>query len=867
VTNRLALWVDIDTRSKGTMLRGRTDDGVSATKNDDATNWRLWLLVGLVVVSGAVVLGWSTYKIFLAPDTGWYPWALLALSAVANSSGFRVRFRATSHQFSVMSAAVLVATVLEPIWWVTACAAGGVLISNLIGRPSAEKIAFNVAKEALAAAAASGATLIVLGTTPAIPQSLTDGFAQRVIALIAGAVVYAVVDDSLFFPVVSLASGTPLRQRLVTHWDIRYLSRVGAFVVAVVMAAVVSADQRILLVMPPLLWALHLLMAGRVRGREEREAWQQLARATDELNGVDLDRVLETAVRRAAELFSANEVEVEGDETSVIRQRLVRGDAERVYFDGLPDAAPPTTGQQLAIPLEGHDGFPRIGELRLRFQGRVQLSEREGYTFRTFAGALCTAIRNASAHAETRRLAESHALAAAQDPLTKLANRRRLEQYATEILDGPAHGVTALMLLDLNRFKEINDTLGHSAGDKVLIEIARRLEATATPGDLVTRFGGDEFAILLTELPAPPVATPRAQAVLASIAAPMDLDGMRISVEASAGIAVADGIADIAELLRRADVAMYQAKRSGQQVTRYAATRDTADVDSLVLGGDLARALAEEEFTVEFQPIVDLGTAEVIAAEALARWSHPDHGDLPPARFLDAIERSTQLGAFAESVLNQALTAAVTWRAAGYNIPVAVNVSPRSLLDPRFPDSIKASLDRHGLPPEALVIEVTESLMLSQLEVVDEVLGALRDAGILLALDDFGTGYSSLSTLARVPVQELKIDRGFVSGMDSQAEAAVVRSTVELGRSLQVMVVAEGVESEDQRRRLWELGCPAGQGYLFARAMPLDALLAALGRGFGGRPGRLAEPLHEAGEVVRIPKRSRNGNQRLDRSS
>jgi predicted signal transduction protein with EAL and GGDEF domain len=389
----------------------------------------------------------------------------------------------------------------------------------------------------------------------------------------------------------------------------------------------------------------------------------------------------------------------------------------------------------------------------------------------------------------------------------------------------------------------------------------------ASAGDLVARFGGDEFAVLLTELPAPPVAIPRAQSVLASIAAPMDLDGMRISVEASAGVAIADGTADIAELLRRADIAMYQAKKSGQQVTRYAATRDTADIDSLVLGGDLARALAEEEFTVKFQPIVDLGTAEVIAAEALARWNHPDHGDLPPARFLDAIERSTQLGAFADSVLNQALAAAVTWRAAGYTIPVAVNVSPRSLLDPRFPDSIKASLDRHGLPPEALVIEVTESLMLSQLEVVDEVLGALRATGIVLALDDFGTGYSSLSTLARVPVQELKIDRAFVSGMDSPAEAAVVRSTVELGRSLQVMVVAEGVESEDQRRRLWELGCPAGQGYLFARAMSLDALLAALGRGFGGRPGRLAEPLHEAGAVVRIPKRPRNGNQRLDRSS
>jgi diguanylate cyclase (GGDEF)-like protein len=839
---------------------------VTAKNNDDVTNRRLWLHVGLVVVSGTLVVAWSIYQIIVRPATGQYPFALLALCAVANSSGFKVRIRASNHQSSMMSAAVLVAALLEPIWWVTVCAAGGVLISNLITRCSAEKIAFNVAKEALAAAVASIVTMVVLGATPTLPEGLTDNFAHRLVALGAAAVAYALVDDGLFFPVLSLASGTPIRQCVVTHWDIRALARLGAFVVAVAMTAVVAADRRMLIVMPPLLWALHLLAAGRVRGREEREAWQQLARATDELNGVDLFRVLETAVRRATDLFSANEVEVEVNEYATVGPRLIRGDAEKVRFDGHPQAAPRTTGQEVPITLEGHDGCPEVGTLRLRFRGKVELSDREQYTLRTFGAALCTAIRNASTHAETQRLAESHARAAAHDSLTGLANRRRLEEYASEVLGKSAHGVTALMLLDLNRFKEVNDTLGHAAGDKVLIEIAQRLEATATKGDLVTRFGGDEFAILFTELTAPPVAMPRAQTVLASIAAPIDLDGMRISIEASAGIAIADGSADIAELLRRADVAMYQAKRNGQPVTRYAATRDTANIDSLVLVGDLTRAVAEGEFVVKFQPIVDLGTAEVIAAEALTRWRHPDHGELAPAKFLDAIERSTQLPAFAQMVLDQALAAAVAWRAAGYNIPVAVNVSPRSLLDPRFPETVKASLEQHELTADALIIELTESLMLSQLEVVDEVLGTLRAMGIRLALDDFGTGYSSLSTLARVPVQELKVDRSFVSAMESPAAAAVVRSTVELGRSLDLMVVAEGVESEDQRRRLWELGCAAAQGYLFARAMPLDALLAALARGFAGRPGTLAEAMHEAGSVVRIPRRTRAGNQRRDRS-
>ncbi|MFD0787429.1 putative bifunctional diguanylate cyclase/phosphodiesterase, partial [Micromonospora azadirachtae] len=281
------------------------------------------------------------------------------------------------------------------------------------------------------------------------------------------------------------------------------------------------------------------------------------------------------------------------------------------------------------------------------------------------------------------------------------------------------------------------------------------------------------------------------------------------------------------ELLRRADVAMYQAKRAGQRISTYAQARDTADLNRLTLGGELPRAVADHEFTVNFQPIVDLGTGEIISAEALARWHHPTHGLIDPLRFLEAVERSGLLPAFAEAILDQALIAAKSWREDGFDVPVAVNVSPRSLLDARFPGSVLARLRAHDLPPDQLVLELTETLTLSQLDVVDRVLSRLRDEGVRLALDDFGTGYSSLSLLSRIPVHELKIDKSFVTAMESSTEAAaVIRSTLDLGRSLDLTVVAEGVESEPQRRALWQLGCTAGQGHLFARPMPAGTLLA-----------------------------------------
>jgi diguanylate cyclase (GGDEF)-like protein len=823
---------------------------VTLTKTSDGTDGRLYLLVSLVIVAACALVGFALWHSLEPQTLSWSTAGLLALVAVTSGSMVPVRVRATIHGFSSTSMAVLVGLALLPSHTVIVCTAIGVAIGQAFLRMPPLRVAFNVGKHTLAAGAAAWVVSQLHGFQLEHPQPL------RVLGiLIAAGLAATLVNEGLAIPVVAFASRTPALQRFLTGWDIHLTALAARIGLAAAALAVLSVNTGMIVVVPLLALSLQLAYANRIRARGEREAWQKLAQSTDELNDVDLDGVLKTAITRAAELFSADEIDVE-IQLEDATNRLVRGGSDGLTYDGPPSGAPPTSGEISEVRLEGYNvGDPDVGLLRLRFRGSVKLSEREQYTLRTFASALCTAVRNAAAYAEMARLADQHAHDAAHDPLTSLANRRRLQDEGRAILERrPIRGVTALLFIDLNHFKEVNDTLGHAAGDRVLIEVAHRLEATAGTEAVVARLGGDEFAVLLRGLTAPAVAAHRAQAMLASLTEPIDLDGMRISVEASVGIATAPSRGGMVELMRRADIAMYQAKRTGARTAVYARARDTADIGRLTLGGDLPRAVAEQEITVSFQPIVDLTSGEVVAAEALARWHHPDKGDLDPRTFLEAVERSGVLPAFADAILDQALLAAVSWREAGFDLPVAVNVSPRSLLDRRFPSTVLARLRAHDVPPDRLILELTESLTLSQLDVVDQVLAALRADGIRLALDDFGTGYSSLAMLSRVPVQELKIDREFVGAMETSAEAAaVVRSTVDLGRSLNLTVVAEGVESEPQRRTLWELGCVAGQGHLFARPMPAPRLLATLRRGSGGRPGTLAPPLHDEGTVIRIP--------------
>jgi diguanylate cyclase len=804
--------------------------------------------VGLVVVlaAAAVTLSFAaTIALSSKPDF-LIVFSLVALVAVCTLTSVEIRVLSSTLAFTWAGAALLVTVVSLPLEWAVPVVFCGTLAAKLVQRTAAMKTGFTVGKETLVAAAAG---LVLLPVQPVGNMLDHPGHLGGLL------IVLVVMDEMVSLPIIALASRTSVWDRFRTDLDLRMGASAVQFGVALFALAVLGQKPELLVAIPPLVLSLHLAYRGRVHARTERRAWAQLAEATDALNAVELSTVLQTAVRGSARLFSADRVEVE---VVAHGQRLLaRGSADEITYFGEPDGQPLTLEFSETVTLTSDTDSARLGELRLCFRAPVTLSEREELTLRSFANALCTSIRNATSYTQLSMLSDQHAYEASHDALTGLPNRRQLQDMAEASIGSQdrRRGITALLVLDLNHFKDINDALGHSAGDQVLIAVADRLRTEIGQDALVARLGGDEFAVLYPSIASPALLQHRAESLLTTLREPVDVDGMPLTVAASAGIATAATEGGFVELLRRADIAMYQAKRTGRQVAAYARDNDTADRDKLVVGGMLPRAVAQREFTLQFQPIVDLYTGEMISAEALARWQHPEKGTVDPGNFLDQIERSGLLTAFTDAVLDQALASAAEWRALGCDTPVAVNISPRSLLDRRLPMLVGTRLEDHKVPAESLVLELTESLTISQLEVVDRVLAELRELGCKLALDDFGTGFSSLSVLPRVPVHEIKIDMSFVRKMETTpAEAAVVRSTIELARGLELLVVAEGIERESQRQLLWELGCTAGQGHLFAKPMPLPALLALITA--PGAP-RFAEPLHDPKSVVRMPSQRR----------
>ncbi len=416
---------------------------------------------------------------------------------------------------------------------------------------------------------------------------------------------------------------------------------------------------------------------------------------------------------------------------------------------------------------------------------------------------------------------------AGHDTLTGLPNRKNLRLSLEEALlvadrEGQSLG---LLLIDMDHFKEVNDTLGHQVGDDLLIQFADRLTASVRGGDQAARLGGDEFAVIV---PGADEATAVSvgERIQAALGAPMDLDGLRLDIAASIGLAMYPAHTTSADnLLRLADVAMYTAKHTRSRIATYSAERDGNSSERLRLVGELKASLDDGSLDLYYQPKVCLSNGSILGVEAMLRWRHPKRGLVPPDQFIPIAERSGMMPALTERVIMMALEQTALWRATGLELPVAVNISPTDLTSGTLIPVIAAGLITHAVPASLLQLEVTERVLSEDTPELARGLAGLEQLGVTLSLDDFGTGYSSLLRLKSLPVRELKIDRSFVSALNEDAAArGIVRTVIELAHVLNMPAIAEGVETAEELDCLRALGCDGAQGWHIAPPMPHESL-------------------------------------------
>jgi len=502
-----------------------------------------------------------------------------------------------------------------------------------------------------------------------------------------------------------------------------------------------------------------------------------------------------------------------------------------------PDEWPGGRRPKAALAAPVHEGERPAGVLVVASADPARdYGMEEQAVLEAFAEQVSLALTDALTLAEMDR--------ANHDAVTGLATRRLFMQRLDEALSASAGPLVGVCFIDLDRFKMVNDTLGHAAGDQLLYEVGVRIRACLRPGDSAARFGGDEFAVLVENVDDVAQVIAIADRIGSSLRQPAVVDGRQVFVDASIGIVTQPpGRVDGESMVRDADVAMYEAKQSGagRCVVFDLEMRDRFE-RRVSLESDLRSALAHHELQLHYQPIVDLASGGIVCVEALLRWSRPGHGWVPPLQFIPVAEETGLILGIGEWVLREACRQARAWHAglpSGLAPAVAVNLSGRQLQEPGFAAQVADVIAESGLPADALVLEITESILMKDRETAIARLRELKALGVGLAVDDFGTGYSSLTYLRSFPVDILKIDKAFVDDVASDPEAAqLARAIVELGRTLHLSTVAEGIESADQCEVMRSSSCALGQGYLFAR--PTDA--ATLWGLLQDRAGVVGEP-------------------------
>jgi diguanylate cyclase (GGDEF)-like protein len=824
---------------------------------------RIWQFTGAVaVVAIVLVLATGDDRAFI--DRGWNMSAfvvLLSLFALAEIFSVHLHFTKNSHSVSLFEVPLTLGLFFAPtVVLVMAHAVGAFLALVFHRRQKPLKLVFNLAQFVLGDRLAVHVFRALAGDTGEFSL-------QTMAAAGAGVLTASLVSAVLVTIVVSISEGRWIFARLASGLSFNAMTSLVATSLALTGVAVITAypESSWLLIIPTV--GLYLTNHAYARERRRHQGIEFLHDSTRLLHqGPELETALVQLVNRARDAFRAGFAElvylpadgeraldVVADSTTVTTRSttfdelglselielayttdepilIARGTTEGplgafLGLHGLADA--------VIAPLRGeerHFGILAIGNRRgdvVRFDGAdVALWE-------TLAVNVAAALENGHLEQSIDRLQqleERLVHQASHDALTQLPNRTLLLQRVSDALDGDRR--IAILFIDLDDFKTVNDSLGHAAGDELLMVVARRLAIHLPPGASAARLGGDEFAVLLPTADDAVGVSIVAEQLLAALGTPIPIAGRAVPVRASVGVALSSAVRDASELLRNADVAMYSAKRQGKnRVAVFEPWLHEEAMRRYALSADIDRAIRENEFVVHFQPIVELTSRQVVGAEALMRWHHPVQGLLPASDFIGIAEESDVVVAIRRIVIDQVCAFLVSSAAAANPVRVWVNLSTRDLLQPALAADLASALREYGVDASLLVLEVTEGLMIADPAEASRVLNSMRALGAQIALDDFGTGYSSLSTLRQLPVDILKIGKPFIDDIDAtEASTAFVEAIIRLGQALGLTIVAEGIEHGSQVERLIELGCPLGQGYLFASAVTAEELHGAITR-------------------------------------
>ena len=814
----------------------------------------------LAVIWGVIGIGTFSVAAGLAQLPG-HPapsaWRFLVvglLFLLGDVALLHIRFGDDHHSFTLSELALVVGLVLLPSPYLRLVAPLSVAAAHLLAKRPPLKVAFNAMSFAAAAPLAREVYIFVAGSAPSP--------AMQCIGLALASLAFFLWNTSTTSAAVASSQGLPFLAVVRKGMILSPLVWLGNTSVGLLLVVLAASSPASLIVVPVLLGLLYFVYVSYLRAMEERDTWQVLQRTSRELLSVEPGEVANVVVDRTPALFGADFVELllgENDDasTGIIyrgtsdegRQEPYecslspsnpfwgRALAEREAFEVAVETAPAPQRRELeslglarcvVAPLMMNDTC--LGTLRIGWRGKTQVAARQMQVLTTFANHVSAAVHNTRLFATVR-------VQALQDPLTGLANRTLLLDRLGQALDRSrgSGSTVAVLFLDLDRFKVVNDSMGHDAGDQLLIAVAERIQRTLRPQDTAARCGGDEFIILCEDINGPSDAVAVAERVLAALSAPVSLLGQQLVISASVGIALANAHNDdAAGLLRDADSAMYEAK--GRGPARWSLfdhrMRERA-VARLELENDLRYAIQHGELDLHYQPNVRLSDEGVVGMEALVRWEHPERGSLPPAEFIALAEETGLILPLGAWVIETACRQLADWINRGCvgagDLYISVNLSPHQLSHSGLVNHIAGVLMMTGLSPRSLCLEVTESALLDDLHGARRVLERLRRLGVRIALDDFGTGYSSLSYLQMLPVDILKLDRSFIARLSPDPrDRAVVAGMIDLAHALDITVVAEGVETEQQLAELRKLDCDLVQGFHFFEpqcAVDLDAVL------------------------------------------